>query len=105
MSSTSGVLVMPVSLSTNLPPAINDADVVRLLDLAKPPGQRRAIQIVQTAVEHFALRPESLLAAIVARPERADENIAVNLVEIRPGWSATRAARLRFRRFSGLLHA
>ena len=38
--------------------------------------------MIEAAVEHFALRPEALFAAVVAGPERADQDIARNFVQI-----------------------
>ena len=43
-------------LVDELPPAVDDADVERLLDLAEPRRQRRAVERIEAAVEHFALR-------------------------------------------------
>ena len=62
--------------------AVDDADVVGLLDLAEAGGQRRAVEVVEAGVQHFALRPEALLAALVAGPERADEDVARRLLQV-----------------------
>src|SRR5207248_2378892 len=64
------------------PPAVDDPDVERLLDLPEPGGQRRAVERVETAVKHLALRPEPLLAALVARPERSDQDVPRDLAEV-----------------------
>src|SRR5205085_3761598 len=48
----------------------------------KARGKRRAIEVIEGAVEHFALWAEALLANGVGRPEGADQDIALNRVEI-----------------------
>ena len=63
-------------------PAVDDADVERLLDLTEPGGERRAVEVVEAGVEDFALRPEAHLAALVAGPEGADQDVARDLLEI-----------------------
>jgi hypothetical protein len=63
-------------------PPIDDRDVEFLLDLPKPRRQRGAIQMIQAAVQNFALRAEPVFRQVIARPERAHQNISLDLVEI-----------------------
>ena len=63
-------------------PPVDDVDVVMLLDLAKAVGERRAVDVVQAAEKHLPRGAEALLAIGIGRPIRADENIAVNVLEV-----------------------
>jgi hypothetical protein len=64
------------------PAAKDDAHAEGLLDLAEPAGQRRAVDVIEAAVEHFAQRAQPLLAGVVARPKGADEDVARALIEV-----------------------
>ena len=69
-------------LVDELSPAIDDADVELLLDLAKPRRQRRAIEIDPGWNRALRLVPQALLAALIARPERPDQDVARDLLKI-----------------------
>src|SRR5690606_29075346 len=46
------------------------------LNLAKAGCQRRAGEGIEAGVEHLTLRPEALITALFARPERPDQDVA-----------------------------
>ncbi len=100
ISSVSGVLVIARFLVNEFPPAIDDRDVELLLDLAEPARQRRAVQMIQAAIQHLALRPEPMLGDVVARPERTHQNISRDIDRDMCGWSAAHAKPPQFHRFS-----
>jgi hypothetical protein len=62
--------------------AVDDADAKILLDLAELGGEGRAIEMIEGAIEHLALRAEALLAGGIGGPERTNEDVALNGIEI-----------------------
>ena len=63
-------------------PAINNADLVRLLNFAKALRQRRTIKRIHAGIKNLAVGARARFTALVAGPEWSDQNVPRTTLEI-----------------------